>query len=145
MIVIGIDIAKKSFDATLIDESGQYHYQQFPNTPAGAETGYPFEKLETWLNKHQGQQAHLCMEATNVYGENLAEYLDQQGYQVSVVNPSQTKPLWVPLRAVQKQLRVLSRHLDDKKVIIGAAMRKLRHLAFGFLRHNTPFDPSYSS
>ena len=30
-------------------------------------------------------------------------------------------------------------------VIIGAAMRKLLHLAYGVLKNNTPFDPQYGS
>jgi transposase len=32
-----------------------------------------------------------------------------------------------------------------EKVIIGAAMRKLLHIAFGVLKHRKPFDPSYAS
>lgn len=31
-----------------------------------------------------------------------------------------------------------------KMVIVGAAMRKLIHLAYGVLKHNRPFDPNYA-
>jgi transposase len=31
----------------------------------------------------------------------------------------------------------------SEKVIIGAVMRKLMHLAYGVLKHQTPFDPHY--
>lgn len=32
-----------------------------------------------------------------------------------------------------------------KMVVVGAAMRKLLHLAFGVLKHNSPFDPAYAN
>ncbi|HET8674551.1 MAG TPA: IS110 family transposase, partial [Blastocatellia bacterium] len=32
-----------------------------------------------------------------------------------------------------------------KMVIIGAAMRKLVHLAYGVLKSGRPFDPNYAS
>ena len=32
-----------------------------------------------------------------------------------------------------------------KKVIIGAVMRKLMHLAYGVLKNKTPFEPNWES
>ena len=32
-----------------------------------------------------------------------------------------------------------------KKVIIGAARRKLLHIAYGVLKNQTPFDPAYAN
>ena len=32
----------------------------------------------------------------------------------------------------------------SKQVIRGAAMRKLMHLAYGVLKHQSPFDPAYA-
>jgi transposase len=37
----------------------------------------------------------------------------------------------------------LAQHNLSEMAIIAAAMRKLLHLVFGVLKHNTPFDPNY--
>jgi transposase len=34
---------------------------------------------------------HACMEATSTYGNDLARFLFESGYKVSIVNPSRTK------------------------------------------------------
>ena len=85
MDVLGIDLAKLTFDATLLTESGQQHYHSFPNTDEG------FSQLQTWLSEHGVPQLHACMEATNVYWEALATWLHTQGHIVSVVNPARIK------------------------------------------------------
>lgn len=137
-MVLGVDISKKTFDVTLIDEQGRTHYKQFDNTPSG------FNQLQGWLNKHQVSQLHACMESTNIYWEDLALFLHQQGYQVSVVNPARIKgfaqsqlqrnktdkqdsqliasfcqlttpKLWTPPTPEQQKLRALVRHLQNLK------------------------------
>ena len=45
MEYLGIDLAKLTFDATLLTESGEQHYQSFPNTDEG------FTQLQTWLTQ----------------------------------------------------------------------------------------------
>ncbi len=35
MDILGIDLAKLTFDATLLTTSGAQHYHSFPNTPEG--------------------------------------------------------------------------------------------------------------
>ena len=35
MDVLGIDLAKLTFDVTLLTTSGAQHYHSFPNTPEG--------------------------------------------------------------------------------------------------------------
>jgi transposase len=136
MAVLGIDLAKLTFDATLLTESGEQHYQSFPNTDAG------FSQLQTWLAQYGVTQLHACMEATNVYYEALASWLYAQGHTVSVVNPARIKgyaqaPMqrnktdkldsaviaffcrahhpkaWQPLSDAQRHLRALVRHRDD--------------------------------
>ena len=82
--VVGIDIAKSSFDVFLIHEEKQ-HYRSFPNKPEG------FEQLSNWLQECGVQQVHACMEATGRYGEELAQYLYEQDHQVSVVNPARIR------------------------------------------------------
>jgi len=138
MATLGIDVSKKTFDATLIDDTGKEHHRQFKNNEKG------FNKLESWLNKHNVTELHVCMEATNIYWEKLADFLYKKGYQVSVVNPSRIKgfavsqlqrnkndkldskviatfcatikpKLWIPPTDEQRKLRAMSRHLDNLK------------------------------
>jgi len=82
--IVGIDIAKKKFDVALPlgekTKSGTFH-----NTPAG------FAIFARWLTKHGVERAHVCMEATGTYGEELALYLYRAGHVVSVVNPAKIK------------------------------------------------------
>jgi transposase len=58
---------------------------------------------------------------------------------------------WPAITAMQHNpvIRDVKERLEHKgkpkKVIIGAAMRKLLHLAYGVLKNNTPFDPEYTS
>lgn len=137
-IVLGVDIAKKKFDVTLLGPNEKKWQQTFANTVAG------FKKLLTWLQQHTSDQVHVCMEATSVYWEELAEYLYEAGYQVSVVNPFRIKgyamselrrsktdaidgdvianfcrsknlKLWTPPTKEQKKLRALVRHLETLK------------------------------
>ncbi len=85
MDVLGIDLAKLTFDATLLTTSGAQHYHSFPNTPEG------FTQLQAWLTQQGITQVHACMEATNVYWEALATWLHAHGHIVSVVNPARIK------------------------------------------------------
>jgi transposase len=46
------------------------------------------------------------------------------------------------LKAFAQRLRQRSK---PPMVIVGAVMRKLRHQAYGVLKHATPFDPNYAT
>src|ERR671916_992866 len=136
MDVLGIDLAKLTFDATLLTTSGEQHYQSFPNTPEG------FTQLQTWLAQQGVTQLHACMEATNISYEALATFLHAQGHTVSVVNPARIKgyaqatmqrnktdkldsaviasfcrthrpKAWQPRSDEHRRLRALVRHRDD--------------------------------
>lgn len=136
--VLGIDIAKASFDATLLDGQGGQRRKHLSNNEAG------FKQLHAWLQRHTEGPVHVCMESTSIYWEALAEYLHEAGYEVSVVNPmrikgyamsqmrrSKTDPLdgdviaafcqtqqpkqWTPPTAEQRKLRALVRHLEALK------------------------------
>jgi transposase len=136
--VVGVDIAKDSFDVTLLDEAGCKRRKHGVNSAAG------FKQLHDWLQRHTTGEVHVCMESTSVYWEALAEYLHETGYQVSVVNParikgyalsqmrrSKTDPLdgdviadfcrtqqpklWTPPSPEQQKLRALVRHLEALK------------------------------
>ena len=136
MDVLGIDLAKLTFDATLLTTSGTQHYVSFPNTVEG------FTQLQAWLLQHDVTALHACMEATNIYWEALATWLHAHGYTVSVVNPARIKgyaqatmqrnktdkldsaviasfcathhpAAWEPASEEQRRLRALVRHRDD--------------------------------
>lgn len=133
--VLGIDIAKETFDValTINDKTRTEHFQ---NDPDG------FKSLSRWVGKYTHEVVHACMEATGQYGDNLAEYLYQLGWQVSVINPARIKAyancklrrnktdkadaqliaeyclrekpaLWSPPPASFRDLQALKRRLDD--------------------------------
>ncbi len=81
--VLGIDIAKLTFDACLIRPDGSVrHRTRFANAPAG------FAHLAAWLEKHHAATTHTCLEATSTYADALARDLHERGHVVSVVNPA---------------------------------------------------------
>ena len=82
---VGLDIAKAKVDVCLRLPTGKLRSKVVSNTPAG------FADLVAWLSKHGAGHAHVCLEATGVYWEAIAEYLSDAGYAVSVVNPAQVK------------------------------------------------------
>ena len=83
--IVGIDVAKAKLDVALKQPKGKWKSKVVDNTPAG------FEQLRAWLAKHGVSCAHVCMEATGIYWERLAEDLVDHGFAVSVVNPAQIK------------------------------------------------------
>lgn len=136
MDVVGIDLAKHTFDATLLTETGAQHYHAFANTAEG------FVAFHDWLQQHGATHVHACMEATNVYWEALAAFLHARAHTVSVVNPARItgyaqatmqrnktdkldsaiiasfcqrhKPkAWQPTSDEQRRLRALMRHRED--------------------------------
>jgi transposase len=82
--ILGIDLAKDSYQVTLLHRQRTYR-QQFRNEAAA------FAELSRWLQRQGVTALHACMESTGRYGEPLATYLYEQGYTVSVVNPVQIK------------------------------------------------------
>jgi transposase len=131
---LGLDIAKRKFDAALLHQ-GRCAHQQFPNSQEG------FAQLVLWLQRHVTGPLHACLEATGTYGDAVALFLHQQGHWVSVVNPARIKAfgqselsrtktdkadaaliarfaaaakprVWVPLQPEQRQLQALVRRLQ---------------------------------
>lgn len=137
--ILGIDIAKDSFQATLLD-GGKKYRRSFSNRAK------ELADLTKWLSKHEVTQVHACMEATGTYWEAVAEYLHDGGHVVSVINPArirdyaqsklarnktdkldadmiadfcqtQDPPPWTPLAPAVRELRDLVRHLEDLRNI----------------------------
>src|SRR5574340_32966 len=131
----GIDVSKDTLDVVLLKEA-PIGYAIFSNHKAG------YSGVMRWLVSRKAGQAHVCLEATGQYGDEVAETLYNAGYQVSVVNPARIKhygnsklhrnktdkadaaliaevcqkekpALWKPLASHVKQLRQMVRRLDD--------------------------------
>lgn len=132
---VGIDVAKETLDVCLLRE-GQTDYCQVENHRKG------FNRLHHWLKKRQGASVHICMEATGIYSVDIAQFLHERGYKVSVVNPTRIKGFaesqmrrsktdkldatviaafcralqpeaWSPPEPAWYELRALLRQLDD--------------------------------
>lgn len=108
--ILGIDIAKATFDVVLLRDSDSLS-AQFQNEPVG------FGNLQKWLERHhcdsknKALPLHACMEATGYYSMELAQFLHQQGYMVSVVNPMRIKAY------AQSQLQRNKTDREDAKTI----------------------------
>lgn len=135
--VLGIDIAKQSYQVTLrVGKKLQRH--------TFANQAEQFQELSAWLAQQGVKRCHVCMEATNRYWEELASYLYAQGHTVSVVNPArirdyarskllrnktdkldadliadfcatQNPEAWQPLSPEVQELQALMRHWEDLK------------------------------
>ena len=81
--VLGLDVARLTVEACLLQEPEPSALRTFPNTSSG------FGELQDWLTAQGLSQVHACLEATGRYGQPLAHFLYTQGHQVSVVNPAQ--------------------------------------------------------
>ena len=91
MIIVGIDIAKRSHEACLINESGTLLGKSFsfPNSLAGVDL------LLKQLRKHNPDSLPVVfgMEATGHYWLPLYSRLVQEGFVVHVINPIQSDSL----------------------------------------------------
>jgi transposase len=110
--ILGIDIAKKTFQAALLYNNKLKH-KNFENNETG------FKALSEWLTKQGVVTLHACLEATGVYGEKLSYYLYQAGFTVSIINPAKIKGF------AQCQLMRLKNDKADATLIAhyGAAMQ----------------------
>ena len=136
--VLGIDISKSFFDIALLDVDASYVTGRFNNSQHG------FRSLRKWLQNREVKTLHACMEATGRYGDALAAFLVDEGYDVSMVNPAricaygqskltrtktdkadailiadfcatQSPPLWTKPSVFRSELQSLTRYLDDLK------------------------------
>jgi len=85
MLYVGIDIAKRSHEATILDETGNKLTSsvKFANSVEGVQM--LLERLEGY-----DQPISFALEATGHYWLALYERLTTSGYQVAVLNPLQT-------------------------------------------------------
>lgn len=102
---LGIDVAKAKLDCALRLPDGKLRSKVVENNSKG------FKALAEWLEKHGATTVHVCMEATGVYWEAVAEYLATQGMAVSVVNPAQIKAF-----GASKMVRTKTDKVDAKLI-----------------------------
>lgn len=81
---IGIDISKNDFTVAIYQDE-KYKNYKFVNTDKG------FKELLKAVKSSGIIEPLFCMEATGAYGEQLADYIYNNGFKVSVVNPFQIK------------------------------------------------------
>lgn len=89
MIYVGIDIAKQTHYAAIMNSDGEILSEAFPfsNDYSG------FNKLLQQLNNYSKDQLYIGMESTAHYAENLTCFLFTRGFQVCIINPIQTSSL----------------------------------------------------
>jgi transposase len=81
--VIGIDVSKTKFDICLIIES-KNSSKVFDNNASG------FKSFLSWINSKRAnlnEKPKICTEATGSYMELLTEFMYDNGFAVSIVNP----------------------------------------------------------
>lgn len=89
---VGLDVSSKKIDAciSVIDQKQRViikSSKKISNTKKG------FEQLEDWILKHRKESIPvvICMEATGIYHENCAYYLNEKGFTVSIILPNKAK------------------------------------------------------
>ncbi len=89
MIYVGIDIAKKNHEASIIDSNGKLLDKSisFSNSESGS------NKLIALLNKFEADSSNVIigMEATGHYWLSLYSHLLELGFTVYVINPIQSE------------------------------------------------------
>jgi transposase len=83
-IILGVDISKLTFDVALLNNN-KLKTKKFHNTTKG------FAELKQWLDSKDMDTVHICMEATGGYETKLAQYLYDNNFKVSVINPARIK------------------------------------------------------
>lgn len=158
--VVGVDIAKDKFDVCLISVSPTIESKikastSFLNTPSG------FKDFLSWLNKHNKTSSlvEILMEATGVYHERLAIWLNDHEQRVYVVLPNKAKLFmkalglktkndgvdakglalmcishqfkeWKPIGKYNYELRLLTRHYQSTQELRTSYLNQLHALEY---------------
>lgn len=89
MIYVGIDIAKRTHYASVMNSDGEVLAEPFPftNDHAG------FQRLLSCIGSYPKEQLLIGMESTAHYAENLTSFLFNSDFQLCIINPIQTASL----------------------------------------------------
>lgn len=147
MDFVGLDVGKSELHAMLL-QGDRVSRKSVANKDHG------FQQLLKWFKNRNVTDLHVCLEATGSYGIAIAEFLNDQGYKVSVVNPSQIKafgrselvrtktdqvdagviarfcranqpPAWAPPEPHIRQLRALMRRRETLTEMVVAEQNRL--------------------
>ena len=84
-IVCGIEVSASAVDVCLGPRGGELEHRRFANTCSG------HQRLVAWLRR-SGRPLRACMEATGIYGLDLALRLSESaGMELMVANPRATR------------------------------------------------------
>lgn len=134
---VGLDVSSREFKAAFDVMDLQQHIKvkathSFENGPDG------FKELDRWVQKHSDPAVPITftMEATGVYYENLAWYLYQKGYTVSVVLPNKARKYMQSLGIKSKNDKIDAKGLAQMGAQqqlkpwkpVSEQLLKLRHL-----------------
>lgn len=137
---LGIDVSKAKLDVVLVRPDQHPEHGQFDNSRKG------LNSLRHFLKKRVKGELHACLEATGHYSDDVAFFLHEAGYRVSVVNPAQIKsygdsqlrrtktdaadaalladfcrtqqpPAWEPPAPEVRELQAIARHLEALKAM----------------------------
>lgn len=110
--IVGIDVAKRSFDLAMPLPNGKYRTKaRLGNDAAG------LEQLRQWLSAHATPDSWVVMEATGVYHESVAGFVHGLGYRVSVLNPARVASY------AKSQLQRVKTDRTDAKLIAAYGQR----------------------
>jgi len=89
MFYVGIDIAKLTHYASIVNSDGEILVKPFAFT--NDHNG--FQKLLGYLDSLPKEATFIGMESTAHYAENLTSFLFTRGFQICIINPIQTSSL----------------------------------------------------
>lgn len=88
MIYVGIDVASKKHDFTIMNSSGNTYTPKAVTIP---NTDFGYKKLHNSIQEFCGAnkdfQVRIGLESTGFYHLNILSYLSKAGYEVMVINP----------------------------------------------------------
>lgn len=89
MIYVGIDVAKETHYAAIMDSNGVVFAEPF----AFSNDSVGFSKLTDKLSTFDKSNILIGLESTGIYSENIINFLYSNDYPLAVINPIQTASL----------------------------------------------------
>jgi transposase len=124
---VGTDVSKSDICVVMLLQNNDLKTvvkgsRKFANTSEG------FKQFESWIHSHKKFDipVHITMEATGNYHENLAFYLDRQGFIVHVILPNKAKKYLQSLGCKSKNDKIDARGLSQ----MGAEQHLIRWQPF---------------
>lgn len=117
---LGVDVSKDTLDVALVALSASNRSCKIKGTRKFKNNLSGFKALVCWLGKKAVDdcQLQVAMEATGVYHENLAHYLNDLGLRVAIVLPNKVKAYGQSLNQTSKTDQI------DAKLIARLAVER---------------------